>query len=414
MLFSTLSGALRKWFIPSEAVGNLVLFLQLMFPYLIILFIPVFKALNRKFSAVLIIYTLALIILALNPLNHTYFHGLLGILLHLGFWFLIFIYLSTPEDVPIQTLSKAFILLFVFELILGVFQYSLPKNHIINQYAVDEVTNIATVGSAVRVSGTFSYISGYSAFLIFGGLVLWGLARLKTTSWVILLLGGGGFLASLMNGSRSIIVIFSILFFYSFLSIPNYKIKVNLFLIMIVVAFLSIAFIGPSSLQFVESTVDNFMTRVESNQASGEQSKRIFEPLSDLQKFLDQENTFLLNGLGLGSTYQGANAIWGTSPYLAEVGYYEGELGRIFIEGGLILLFLKIFLFGVLFIDSNIPRSYLLPFLGLTFFYIPIVFNIYNLVFLFLGLAFVDKAYYLTSDRKNLRSDKQIKEHVKT
>jgi hypothetical protein len=101
-------------------------------------------------------------------------------------------------------------------------------------------------------------------------------------------------------------------------------------------------------------------------------------------------------GVGLGSTYQGANLVFGTSEYVLEYGYNESEAGRIVLEGGFILFFLRIILFFVLMNKTLIPLYGKVLFFAM-FFSSQIVFSVYLGAFFLLGIMFVDRAYYLKS-----------------
>lgn len=119
--------------------------------------------------------------------------------------------------------------------------------------------------------------------------------------------------------------------------------------------------------------------------------------ISDLfNEVLDFRGKYPVFGVGLGSTYQGANAIFGTSQYVLEYGYNESEAGRIILEGGYILFFLRIALFLVLMRKSVVPFFGKAIFLAL-FFTSQVVFSVYFGTFFFLGIIFVDRAYYLKS-----------------
>ena len=54
----------------------------------------------------------------------------------------------------------------VLVLLLGVYQFSMPAGHWINQYA-SQGSHVAKMGDSARISGTFSYIGGMDSFLTF-------------------------------------------------------------------------------------------------------------------------------------------------------------------------------------------------------------------------------------------------------
>jgi len=137
----------------------------------------------------------------------------------------------------------------------------------------------------------------------------------------------------------------------------------------------------------------NFDKRREQLKESGEEQRRILWDYRDLSEF---RGKYPLLGMGLGSTYNGANAIFGTSDYVKEYGYYENELTRLVLEGGFILLVLKMIM--VIYFAS---RLYL-PFIGKIIVcmitcsvIVPIVFNVYYSYLIFIGIVLIDKTYYM-------------------
>ena len=115
-----------------------------------------------------------------------------------------------------------------------------------------------------------------------------------------------------------------------------------------------------------------------------------------MARLLNFKGDYGLFGVGLGSTYQGANALFGVSAAVKEHPVNEDELDRIVLEGGFILLALKIVLMVLLVRNSCINKLYLSVYLILVILFVPIVFNIYNSIYLFLGLALLDRVYYIT------------------
>jgi hypothetical protein len=389
-VFTTFSGAIRKWGTSSGAVGNAILFVQLLTPWLIFIF---FYARTRRTIAApfLAIYLAYLVLCALNPMNLTVFHGSFGIILHAGFWLGLFAFMANRDKIDFTKLIPWFLLISGFQLALGILQYLLPGGHVLNRYVkMAETERVATVGTAVRVTGTFSYIGGYTSFILFMIFFAWFLAISNTLSrrlqFVMLF---GALFAGLMNGSRSIIVIcllFTVLIFISTNQVLN-LINGLFFSGLLAIGVYSYS----SRIQgFVENTYKNFMTRVDGNRASGEEQRRILGPLDEIVNFRGKYITF---GIGLGATYQGAQAIWGESWYAQEYGGYEEEAERIILEGGMTLFFLRCGLFLVLLYHSRIPIASSSIIALLCIFYIPIVFNIYNLIYIFIGLAMLDSAY---------------------
>ncbi|MGL1423646.1 hypothetical protein ACSTJ1_00460, partial [Vibrio parahaemolyticus] len=82
-------------------------------------------------------------------------------------------------------------------------------------------------------------------------------------------------------------------------------------------------------------------------------------------------------GVGLGSTYQGAIKLFGTSPFIIEYGFYESEVIRIVLEGGFILLFTRIFVIIYVIRQLLIPVTGKIVITIILLFFFPTIFNIY-------------------------------------
>ncbi|MFL9481543.1 O-antigen ligase family protein [Chitinophagaceae bacterium LWZ2-11] len=391
-LGTVMTGALRKWIFTSGAVGNVILGLQLLLPYVFFSkdrnFLLPFT--NKFFSC----YLILLIIEMINPLNLTLFHGCFGLILHLGFWFTTYFYVLNRDKIDLIQVIPIILVILFGEIILGFIQYGLPPTHILNKYATDAAGDIALVGSAVRVTGTFSYIGGYTAIACFMCLFFLVLVRYNYNAVIISLLGIGGFLAALMSGSRSAVgfyFIMLIVFFINEINIKQIGVVFIRILIPIVVLITIVLALGTGGLETkIATALDNFNERRETGVKSGEENQRILWDLNDL---IDFRGKYPFFGVGLGSTYQGATAVFGTSEYVQEYGYYENELARIVLEGGFVLLIFRLILMIYLFSFLRVKLLTKIALFILIFYFNPIVFNIYNSVFFSLGLIFIDNSY---------------------
>ena len=213
-LYSVLNGAARKWvFISSSTANNIFLGIQLLFPFILVLLMRREKSLFSYQP--LIPYMFVLFGMAFNPLNQSLFHGFFGILLHLGFWFMMLTYLHERDLFPFEQLVKPFIIVSIAQLVLSFIQFSLPDTHFINRYeSGGEVSGF--VGGLVRVIGTFSYIGGYAAYIFFIGLLVWALMVEKKHTLYIYILAVLGLLGGFMNGSRAIVLPFILFIFFPF------------------------------------------------------------------------------------------------------------------------------------------------------------------------------------------------------
>jgi hypothetical protein len=389
-----LSGALRKWVFTSGLIGNLILFVQLLLPFII----------SVKHNGILMptkqnvfkIYFLYLLITAFNPMNLTIFHGLIGIIQYLGFWWFLSYYFENRNYIDVRPLFKWMIFFCMIEIFLGFIQYQLPQDHILNKYAainqLGEGQVIAKVGSAVRITGTFSYISGFSSFLIFLIFFIWTLIRARYNKNIIAFLVLGALVGALMSGSRT--SVFTTILILALILFSEFNIKTiadfgkSLFLPFLGIA-LFISINGFSGIiNSIENAFVNFDERRTTNAQTGEQNKRLVGDLEEI--FFDYRGKYPFFGVGLGSTYQGATSLFGTSDYVREYGYYEGELPRIILEAGFTMLIFRIALFFWLisWLNVNLVSKFVCFFLFV--FGIGVIFNIYNSIFLALGLIFLD------------------------
>jgi hypothetical protein len=397
-LFSVLSGAIRKWIVGDGGVANIILGVQLLIPFVFLLagkekFLRIFN--NRVFT----FYLAVLVIEAFNPMNLTFFHGLFGILIHSAFWIGIFYYFENRDSFFVEHKLRSIIIMAVSLLVLAYIQYGLPPSHVLNKYVNEKLDGgVATVGKNVRITGTFSYISGFTAYLIFHAFLVWGLIKLNYKAIVVIGLMAGGLIAAFMSGSRtgtySYIIFISLIFIYEFRKVNISRILAQLFIpAVIVFAFFALKGTFGDVGDNVKLAYDNFDTRRNSLNQTGEEKKRLFLDLDQVLYFKGENPVF---GIGLGSTYQGAIALYGLSEHVRAYGYVESELARYVLEGGFILLFCKIIL------ALSMARKLAMPLFTkaiiviMLFSFNPIVYNIFNSVFTMLGIILIDHIYYKT------------------
>jgi hypothetical protein len=200
--------------------------------------------------------------------------------------------------------------------------------------------------------------------------------------------------ASFISGSRGVTafymisIISFIIFSSDLLRSLNIVLQISLGLILIVL--LNIGLNDPSNaLERLEQAYGNFEARVEENKEEGEGRGTEF-----ISIILNYNGPFPLLGTGLGGGYQGANELFGYSPYLAGIPP-EGEVWKTIFEGGYLLLFLKIFMFYRLLYNTYINKIYMLIIILLIFSTVPVVYNVYNLMYVALGICYLDKIIYI-------------------
>ncbi|MBL7776536.1 MAG: hypothetical protein JNK89_11075, partial [Saprospiraceae bacterium] len=164
LVYTIFAGAMRKWVLLGGPLSNALFLGHVLMPWLFYFFAA---GSRKKYAPVLLVFGAVLLLQAFNPLNQSIFHGAFGILLHLGFWLVGFHYLENRALYRWEGLAGLLLLIFIVEIGLGVVQYSLPRSHFINRYAAEGATNIAYVGEAARVTGTFSFVAGFTSWLFF-------------------------------------------------------------------------------------------------------------------------------------------------------------------------------------------------------------------------------------------------------
>jgi hypothetical protein len=394
--FTTLSGVLRKWVFTSATVGNIIFGLQLLLPLLF--FFTVRKAFGKLFlNTVFPLYLLLLIVEAFNPLNLTIYHGLLGILVHSYFWVFIFLYLQNREEVVIEQWIWPVLIACLVEVVLGMVQYQQPATSFINRYAnLDAVGgNIANIGKAVRVTGTFSYIGGYGAFLLFVPFLVGYIFKKGYSPNIVLGLMGAGLVGCFMSGSRGVTYVYVGELALVVLSEWRSFRKIRLTALFIPLVILGLFFTLYGNFGEIGNKIatafDNFNDRRQSLAKTGEESRRIE---GDITQIINFQGRYPVFGVGLGATYQGATQLFGTSPYVEEFGYVEGELIRVILEGGFVLFFMRFFMAWYLASRLAVPTMLKLLVFGLVFYAVVWVFNIYNAFYLAFGIILIDQAYY--------------------
>ena len=415
---ATLGGAIRKWFTTSNAVSNAVLLIQMLLPFVMFLWrsngaVSPFGKYN-----ILLLYFAYLFYHIIHPLQLTFYHGIFGVITHGGFWLLMFFYVSNRHLFKPGQLMRLFLVVGIVEVVLGFTQYALPPTHFLNRYAnMKIIKDVATVGDSVRITGTFSYLSGFTAYLLFVAFFIWATIRLKYPAWITVVGITFALITGFMTGSRTATVMTMLM--VGPVLVQEYSLQLLLKFLgrLIIPATLFFMFVLTNN-QFplanrITKAYDNFMDRVESNRESGEEQSRLnnFVYLDLGTRF---KHPFL--GVGLGSTYQGATFLFGTSPYVSQFGYAEDEYTRQLLEGGYLLLLLK-FILSIVLVQQLAFKGIMRVVVWLLFTVVnPIVFNVHNAAFIALGLILVDNIYWRQEQAKRaawhrmkLENDERLK-----
>lgn len=401
-LFTTLSGAVRKWGVDSKVLSNAILGVQLIIPLSFVFFKNAFHFdyTQRNIFVVLLSYIFTLLLLAANPLGATLGHGILGIVVHLGFWLPMFIYIKNPDAFKLEKLIPLLIILCFAQVFLGSIQSTLPNDAWLNRYAVTEGDGFADalVGDAVRVSGTFSYISGYGSFMLFYTLLACVLIKIRYQPFVLIPFIAMGYYGCLISGSRG--TTYSYLIIIGMYVLTSVNIKANgkliggAMMVILVGGFFNFILQDPLNIyeKFSKSS-NNFEERTEGS--SDNTKGRVTGALDELVE-LEFEHDII--GVGLGSTYQGANALFGTNPNLRGIGF-ETEFKRVVLEGGYLLLILRFIMFFYLMQYLKGSFFFKLTIFTLSLFVFTIIYNTYNAFFFMLGVALIDRVSRLESTK---------------
>jgi hypothetical protein len=261
------------------------------------------------------------------------FFGLRGYLLYLPLiWILPFMFQSEEE---LYIFWRTHFLLLIPVGIIGIVQFFSPASSFINAYSnEDNRVIIATFGatSAVRITGTFSYISGYAIFLIVCfGLLIPFFSINQPFGWKLISLVEIFLLIvnSLMTGSRSVILA-QVLFILCYIAArglrqPESTVRFLMRLLVpaIVIALVTFIWFRPA--------VDAFWLRTTSNKDVPDRIAGSFTEPFDFIRYKE------LDGYGTGATHQAApvlrKALNLPDGELIPI-YYELEMGRILLELG--------------------------------------------------------------------------------
>ena len=399
-LYTIFSGALRKWvFVNQFGVGNIIFLFQLILPFSFLFLTTQRKAFAPFKNLPLSLYFFALLLYAIHPLNMTLAHGFIGLLIHFGFWYMCFYYFENRSDLELEKLFPVLVGIGFGMLVLASIQYQLPPRHFLNRYADESKVgnDIALVGDSVRVTGTFSYLGGFNSYLILHVFFIWALVKKLYSPPITLTLLLFGLIGAFMSGSRTTTFMYlgisGLIIFTEFTSF-NFARFLGMLIPAALMLYLFILLRGQLGVeQGALKAYENFENRRVELKESGEEQRRLLWDYNDL--FVDFRGKYPWFGMGLGSTYQGATAIFGTSDYVKEFGYVENELTRVVVEGGFVLLAIKLLM--AMYLASRL----VIPFLGKCAVFglicsvvVPIVFNVYFSAFMFMSIALVDNMYY--------------------
>jgi hypothetical protein len=336
-----LEGALRKWALPQAS--QLIYFLKdfvLFGAYLRYFSLPV---VNRKLivnqqliTSLLGLAFMCCALQALNPGLGSPIIGLVGMKNYFFYvpliWMLAKLF-QTKEE--LFTFLRRYLLLLLPVGLLAIAQFFSPVDSPLNVYAWGEDGPDVAVGGnsqSVRVTGTFSYIAGYSVYLGVCFSLLLPILSLKQTrfwQWVttaeLMLVAITGF----MSGARGLILtyVLMLLGYFGLQGITSFSTFFQTLKKFIVPGVLGFFIVS----QWFQSAFNSFWLRFQGNtDMESRVSTGFLEPFANFQhKGLD--------GYGTGSTFQAngvIRALLDLPPGEHIPVYFEGEMGRVALEIG--------------------------------------------------------------------------------
>ncbi len=336
-------GAIRKWLLPSGE--ELVYFLKDVFligAYLKFYFAPdpELRALRLRVPGTLVFLLCALVSFsALNPNIGSPLLAAYGFKIYFMYVPLTFMmpYLFRTQQEMLREITW-YVLLAIPICLLGFLQYSSDRFSVLNTFASGMSESGATgfgVGDRARVTGTFSYLSGHTTFVIVFFALAVALLALRETRWkwlfifvLIPMLAGN----ALMGGSRATVVTMAFVTVGFTLVSMSGRLGTSRNFVMILV-FGSAVGIG-GAVYFFTDALAHWETRA---LTSGDSlhSRTIDHPVAALNAAFKEGGAF---GFGIGTEHPATAAIrnkLGIPPPKARPPFLDNELGQVLAELGL-------------------------------------------------------------------------------
>ncbi|MEH1903999.1 MAG: hypothetical protein V7L04_21960 [Nostoc sp.] len=352
LVLVVIEGALRKWVLPQGS--QFIYFLKDIVLIGAYLRYYIFSSTEKTFrvkgnsaaetiASVILLLTGWCLLQVFNPSLSSPIIGIFGIrgyLLYIPLiWMLPNLFRSEEE---LYKFLRSYLLLVIPVGLLAVVQFFSPPLSPLNVYTQDIKQDIATFGdgnsTSVRVTGTFSYILGYSVYAIISFGLLVPLLAIQQSQWwrwatiaeLLLIIA-----TSLMNGSRSVFyteILFLIGYFGAQL-LTNLKTAI----LLIKQFTVPIITVAVATVTWFQSAINSLLFRINSNHdISGRISGSFIEPF----EFMKLKG---LDSYGPGATHPATSVLRKilNLPLRETIPvYYESEMGRIVLEIGPIGFFL--------------------------------------------------------------------------
>ncbi|HET9212119.1 MAG TPA: hypothetical protein VFR03_17080 [Thermoanaerobaculia bacterium] len=358
-------GAIRKWLVPGAQ--DLIYFAKDVL--LLGAYVGFFRDRPRlrlpalpALYGVLALAALLGLLQIFNPALPNLLVGIFGFKAYFFYVPLLFVMPATfPDDAALYRFLRRYALIAIPVGLLAVAQFFSPASSSLNTYArSSEDAYVATFGSStyVRVTATFSFITGYTTYLV--AMVILILTLSSAGRWRfhghLPMFGALGMtlLGMLMSGSRGPVLILILLFpFYWWLAVIRERGGGAAFGRLVIVLALvagALAFTG-------RKAVDAFLGRAA---GVGDVSSRVNAPLLSPWELLPEVG---LLGFGIGATHQTAATL---APSVVPYSWLHGllvevESGRVMLElgplGFLLIYFTRLYLTVYAFLQARRLRT---------------------------------------------------------
>ncbi|MCS3662052.1 O-antigen ligase family protein [Salinibacter ruber] len=341
LLLAVFDGALRKWVMPSQSLALYVLKdVLLVGGYaLYALEKPPFqlpRPLKKTWFPVLLgVYIYVVCLQAFNFTQPNFAVRILGLKAHLASLPLLVLLpalLARLRQKRIEQLLFGFMAFVALPvMLLGIYQFFQPPTAWINRYVAEGV-NVATVSGNPRVTGTFSYIAGMTAFMLFNTLLGFGVligGMMTGRRWVMW--GGGIFLGLCivvlpLSGSRAPLYFSTILIAGVSLLVSQRRGGGTSVLLGLALAS------GVVVLVFTQTNLDEGWAALEERiETTDDEEGRIKGIISGPITGIEKAGLF---GYGVGTLHQAAPRLASGSPSAWGVTYVENTVERIILELG--------------------------------------------------------------------------------
>ncbi len=350
-------GAFRRWFLPG--LSN-VLFLGKWVICLMLYFFYYFLSGRLKISFrypyqifIFLYFTWSFLTIFLNEHPNPWDVYIIGLFVHLIYIPLIGI---VPEYLDFNKFQKGIVWFSKITLplvILSMFQFYLPHDHILNKFINEEQLITRTGLGFTRVTSVFTFVKLYNVYLLFYTTIitayLFYLIRNRMPYMFHLAVWAMAIISTFMTGSRlSLFLTFfniALIAFYVFTVYANMRYYVSIGMIIMPAVFIVLY----NTTDIARNAVDSFMVRF---QRAGAKYKTeegayidVYNRSVDRLDFLKYATLTGLQGWGVGVAYQGNDKrLKSRFPE-----YYEEEGERLSIDLGLvgitIVVLMRIFIF---------------------------------------------------------------------